>query len=95
MMFKDFIKRYVAFIALFAVMFSTLCIFGVPEVKAESADEIKQKLQELQNDLINTNKEIAKAKNKIAPLSRSTAAVTSREGIGGLLQKGLKQIAGK
>lgn len=39
--------------------------------------------------------EIAKAKNKIAPSSRSTAAVTSREGIGGLLQRGFKQISGK
>lgn len=39
--------------------------------------------------------EIAKAKSKIAPSSRSTAAVTSREGIGGLLQRGLKQISGK
>lgn len=38
--------------------------------------------------------EIARAKNKVAPLSRSTAAVTTREGIGGLLQKGLKQITG-
>ena len=39
--------------------------------------------------------EFAKAKNRIAPSSRSTAAVTSREGIGGLLQRGIKQIAGK
>lgn len=39
--------------------------------------------------------EIAKAKNKIAPHSRSTAAVTNREGIGSLLQKGIKQITGK
>lgn len=39
--------------------------------------------------------EIAKAKNKIAPLGRSTAAVTSHEGIGGILQRGVKQIAGK
>ena len=39
--------------------------------------------------------EIAKAKNKIAPLSRATAAVTSRDLIGGLLQKGIKQISGK
>ncbi len=39
--------------------------------------------------------EFVKAKNKIAPLGRSTAATTTREGIGGLLQKGLKQITGK
>ena len=39
--------------------------------------------------------EIAKAKNKIAPLGRSTAAVTTREGIGGLLQRSIKQIGGK
>jgi len=39
--------------------------------------------------------EFAKAKNNIAPLSRSTAAVTNKEGIGGLLQKGIKQITGK
>ncbi len=39
--------------------------------------------------------EFAKAKNKVAPHSRSTAAITNKEGIGGLLQKGLKQIAGK
>jgi len=37
----------------------------------------------------------AKAKNDIAPLGRSTAAVTTKEGIGGLLQKGIKQITGK
>lgn len=37
----------------------------------------------------------AKAKNDIAPLSRSTAAVTNREGVGRLLQKGFKQISGK
>ena len=30
--------------------------------------------------------EIAKAKNKVAPLSRGTAAVTNREGVGKLLQ---------
>ena len=39
--------------------------------------------------------EIARAKNRIAPLSRSTAAVSSREGISGLLQKGFKQITGR
>lgn len=38
---------------------------------------------------------ISKAKNDIAPSSRSTAAVTTREGIGKLLQKGIKQITGK
>lgn len=38
---------------------------------------------------------IAKAKNDIAPLSRGTAAVTNREGIGSLLQKGAKMITGK
>ncbi len=37
----------------------------------------------------------AKSKSKIAPYSRSTAAVVSKEGIGRLLQKGHKQIAGK
>lgn len=41
------------------------------------------------------NSEIAKAKNKIAPQARSTSAVTTREGVGGLLQKGWKQITGK
>lgn len=39
--------------------------------------------------------EFAKAKNRIAPNARSTAAITNKEGIGGLLQKGLKQITGK
>ena len=38
--------------------------------------------------------DIAKAKNKNAPLSRSTAAITTKEGIGALLQKGFKQITG-
>ncbi len=38
--------------------------------------------------------EFTKAKNKIAPLGRSTAAVTTREGVGRLLQKGIKQITG-
>lgn len=39
--------------------------------------------------------EIAKAKNKVAPLSRGTAAVTNREGIGRLLQRGWKAIEKK
>lgn len=39
--------------------------------------------------------EIAKAKNRIAPLGRSTAAVTSRENIGSLLQRSFKQIGGR
>lgn len=38
--------------------------------------------------------EISKAKNKVAPNSRSTAALTTRENIGSLLQKGIKQITG-
>lgn len=37
---------------------------------------------------------ISKAKNDIAPKSRSTAAITNKEGIGKLLQKGFKQIKG-
>ena len=37
----------------------------------------------------------AKAKNTIAPNGRSTAAVTTREGVGKLLQKGIKQISKK
>ena len=36
--------------------------------------------------------EIGKAKNTIAPLGRATAAVTNREGVGGLLQKGIEMI---
>ncbi len=39
--------------------------------------------------------EIAKSKNRIAPHSRSTAAVTTRDGVGRILQKGFKQISGK
>lgn len=39
--------------------------------------------------------EIAKAKNKVAPLGRSMAAVTTREGVGGLLSKGRKMLTGK
>ena len=38
--------------------------------------------------------EISKAKNNIAPNCRSTAAVTTRENIGSILQKGFKMIAG-
>ena len=36
--------------------------------------------------------EISKAKNKIAPNSRSTAAITSKEGVTSLLQSSLKKI---
>ena len=36
--------------------------------------------------------EFSKAKSKIAPNGRSTAAVTTKEGIGSLLQKGIKRI---
>lgn len=36
--------------------------------------------------------ELNKAKNTIAPLGRATAAVTNREGVGSLLQKGIKMI---
>ena len=38
---------------------------------------------------------IAKEKNKIAPLGRSTAAVTTSGGVGRLLQRGVKQISNK
>ena len=38
---------------------------------------------------------IASAKNRIAPVSRGTAAITTREGIGRLLQQGAKMISGK
>lgn len=36
--------------------------------------------------------EFGKAKNKIAPLSRGTLAVAPREGIGSLLQSGIKAL---
>lgn len=36
--------------------------------------------------------ELGKAKNAIAPLGRATAAVIDREGVGSLLQKGIKMI---
>ncbi len=38
--------------------------------------------------------EISKAKNNVAPSSRSTAAITTKDGIGALLQRGFKQITG-
>ena len=38
--------------------------------------------------------DMVSAINTIAPNSRSTAAVTTKEGIGALLQKGIKQITG-
>ena len=37
---------------------------------------------------------ISNAKNNVAPLSRSTAAITTKEGIGALLQKGIRQLIG-
>lgn len=39
--------------------------------------------------------EQAKIKNRIAPLARGTSAITTREGVGGLLRTGWKRIAGK
>ena len=38
---------------------------------------------------------VAKAKSEVAPLCRTTAAVTTREGVGSLLQQGIKMITGK
>ena len=38
---------------------------------------------------------VCSAKNEIAPLSRSTAGITTREGISGLLQNGMRMISGK
>lgn len=38
---------------------------------------------------------VTKAKNSIAPMSRSTAGITTREGIGTILSRGVKMIAGK
>ena len=37
---------------------------------------------------------MSRAKNTIAPNSRTTAAVTTRDGVAHLLQKGTKQITG-
>ena len=39
--------------------------------------------------------EVGKIKNVIAPFGRATAAVTTCEGVGSLLQKGVKMISGK
>ena len=39
--------------------------------------------------------EFSKAKGKIAPNGRATAAVTDRGGIGSLLQIGIKKITGE
>lgn len=39
--------------------------------------------------------EIMRAKHNIAPQSRGTAAITTREGIGALLQKGIRMIGSK
>lgn len=43
----------------------------------------------------NLMREIVKAKNKVAPLSRGTAAIASNEGIPHLLSKGFKSIGKK
>ncbi len=37
----------------------------------------------------------SKAKNKIAPSSRTTGGITTREGVGKLLQKGVKLLSGE
>ena len=38
--------------------------------------------------------EFAKAKNKVAPKARATGGMTTKDKVGQLLQRGLKQITG-
>lgn len=41
------------------------------------------------SDLISA---FSKAKNRVAPMSRSTAGITTKDGVGSLLQKGFKLL---
>lgn len=47
------------------------------------------------NQSAQISKEIMRAKERFAPLSRGTIATGTRNGVGTLLQRGHKQIGGK
>ncbi len=71
-------KRAAALLCAFTVFMSCFCLFGGEQASAKTAAEAKQRMQELQQELINANKEIAKAKDEIAEAKERAATYTVR-----------------
>ena len=71
-------KRIAAFLMVFAVCFSMFTYFGVPEAEAETAEELKDLMNDLQNQLVNINKEIAKSKDAIEEAKQRAATYKQR-----------------
>ena len=75
---KSIRKRIAAFLMVFAVCFSMFTYFGVPEAEAETAEELKDLMNDLQNQLVNINKEIAKSKDAIEEAKQRAATYKQR-----------------
>ena len=75
---KSIRKRIAAFLMVFAVCFSMFTYFGVPEAEAETAEELKDLMNDLQNQLVNINKEIAKSKDAIEEAKQRAATYEQR-----------------
>ena len=71
-------KRAAALLCALTLFFSFFCVSGGQNVSALTAEEAKQRMQELQQELINANKEIAKAKDQIAEAQQRAATYTVR-----------------
>ena len=71
-------KRAAALFCAFAVFMSCFCLSGVQPAEAKTAKEAMQRVQELQQELINANKEIAKAKDDIEEAQQRAATYTVR-----------------
>lgn len=75
---KSIRKRIAAFLMVFAVCFSMFGYYGAPEAEAETAQELKDLMNDLQNQLVDINKEIAKSKDAIAEAKQRAATYAER-----------------
>ena len=72
------LKKAVSLVCAFALILCSVCMTGGAEVSAMTADEAKEKLQDLQDELVAVNKELAKAKDAIEEARERAKTYTKR-----------------
>ncbi|MBP0969758.1 MAG: peptidoglycan DD-metalloendopeptidase family protein [Oscillospiraceae bacterium] len=75
------LKKAVSLVCALALMLCSVLMTGGAGVEAMTADEAKQKLQDLQDELIDVNKELAKAKDAIEEAKQRKNTYTKRVNI--------------
>ena len=71
-------KKVFSLLCAVTVFLSSFCMFGAGKVEAMSAEEAKQRMQDLQNELIKVNKEIDSAKDAISEAKQRAATYSKR-----------------